>query len=530
MDYFSILNLQREPFSNSPEPDLFFLSAQHQRCLQRMELAIRLCRGLNVVVGEVGTGKTTLCRELILRLTPPQDDHGRDGGHPIQTHLIMDPAFKSPAEFLLAVSAMFGLTGMEGEQSEWRLKEHIKNYLFRRGVDEGGVVVLIIDEGQKLPLFCVEMLREFLNYETNERKLLQIVIFAQEEFRHILKKRPNFADRVNELYRLGPLSFRETRKMILFRIARACGNGAPPSLFTLSGLWAIHRATGGYPRKIITLCHQAVLTLIIKNQSKVDRSIVMACVRRVAPERNNAPQRRWLAGAAVVLLCIVALPFVFQPDAQSLLPVLEKNIMQPAEKNRVLAPQPLASPGADAATTDSFNEKQDPLVFLKASGVPDSLGSLQVKKGESINRIIRNVYGIVTRDQYQAIVEANPHIEDFNQVREKEIIVLPVLSQTARLPASNRYWVRIAESRDIEEAYALLKGYPKHFPPARLLPYWNPKEGLTFALVLHNGFEDKASDKASAIQMAMSLPQALALKARIISGRQETVFLKKIIE
>lgn len=530
MDYFSILNLQREPFSNSPEPDLFFLSAQHQRCLQRMELAIRLRRGLNVVVGEVGTGKTTLCRELILRLTPPPDEQERKGGHPIQTHLILDPAFNSPAEFLLTVSAMFGLAENEGEQSEWQMKEHIKNYLFRRGVEEGGIVVLIIDEGQKLPLFCVEMLREFLNYETNERKLLQIVIFAQQEFRQILNRRANFADRVNEFYHLGPLSFQETRKMIRFRLARAGRDGVPPPLFTLSGLWAIHRATGGYPRKIITVCHQAVLTLIIRNQAKVNRSVVTACVRRVAPERKNVLQRRWFAGAAVALLCIVALPLVFQPGAQPVLPVLEKSNMPPAENRRVLAPPPDAAPVAPAATTTLSGEKQDPFAFIKASGAPDSLGSLQVKKGETVSRIIRNVYGVVSRDQHQAIVKANPHIEDFNQVREEETIFLPVLSLTAPLPASKHYWVRIAEAKEIEEAYALLKGYPKHLPPVRLLPYWNPSEGLTFALVLHNGFEDRASDKASAVEAALSLPHALALKARIIHGQQDTVFLKKIIE
>ena len=78
-------------------------------------------------------------------------------------------------------------------------------------MDEKKTVVLIIDEGQKLPDFCLEILREFLNYETNENKLLQIVIFAQNEFRRILKRHANFADRVNQFYFLKPLNFRETR-------------------------------------------------------------------------------------------------------------------------------------------------------------------------------------------------------------------------------------------------------------------------------------------------------------------------------
>ena len=257
MDYFQILNLQREPFSNSPEPDFFFQSDQHRGCLQKLELAVRLRRGLNVVIGEVGTGKTTLCRRLILNFSSAE----KDG---IETHLILDPSFSNTQEFLSAVALLLGLPRSADGESEWQLKENIKNYLFRKGIDESRTVVLLIDEGQKLPDFCLEILREFLNYETNEYKLLQIVIFAQKEFAEVLKSYANFADRVNQYYFLKPFNFRDTRAMIRFRIAKASGvDAAAPALFTFPALWAIYRATGGYPRKIITLCHKAMLAMII---------------------------------------------------------------------------------------------------------------------------------------------------------------------------------------------------------------------------------------------------------------------------
>ncbi|MGA9478193.1 MAG: hypothetical protein WBV21_10450, partial [Desulfobacterales bacterium] len=81
MEYFSIVNLEREPFSNSPDPEFFYGSHQHLECLQKLELALRLRRGLNVIIGDVGTGKTTLCRQLIRRFAKSKE---------FETHLVLD--------------------------------------------------------------------------------------------------------------------------------------------------------------------------------------------------------------------------------------------------------------------------------------------------------------------------------------------------------------------------------------------------------------------------------------------------------
>lgn len=309
MDYFKILNLSREPFSNSPEPEFFFQSMGHLACLQQLELAIRLRRGLNVVMGEVGTGKTTLCRQLILRLAESEEDHPE-----IETHLLLDPSFSTPREFLATVAAGFGIPGVGSAESEWQIKEGVKNYLFQKGVDEKKTVLLVIDEGQKLPDFCREILREFLNYETNENKLLQIVIFAQNEFREILKAHNNFADRVNRYCLLRPLDFKETRAMIRFRLARASRPADGPRLFTFPALWAVYRATGGYPRKIITLCHQILLAVIIQNRVMADWFLVRATFRRLMPELIRR-ERRTAAGLATLLFLAVIAYLFFVPGS-----------------------------------------------------------------------------------------------------------------------------------------------------------------------------------------------------------------------
>ncbi len=282
MEYFKVLNLSREPFSNSPDPEFFYQAPQYVACLQKLELSIRLRRGLNVIIGDIGSGKTTLCRQLIRKCAGDQN---------LEPHLVLDPYFTSPLEFLTALARTFGLLSLHDPlpSSEWEIKDKIQKYLFQRGMDDDKIVVLLMDEGQKIPDFCLEILRELLNYEVNEFKLLQIVIFAQKEFEQILPKYPNLSDRINFYHVLGPLTFKETRDMIRYRLNCAKESYRNPALFTLPGLWAVYRHTGGYPRKIIHLCHRVLLTLIIRGKSRAGWSIVHWCARMSAP----APSRRW---------------------------------------------------------------------------------------------------------------------------------------------------------------------------------------------------------------------------------------------
>ena len=226
-----------------------------------------------------------------------------------ETHLILDPSFSTPHEFLSAVALTFGIRSAETAESEWQLKENIKKYLFQKGVDEKKTVVLIIDEGQKLPYFCREILREFLNYETNENKLLQIILFAQNEFAEILKSHGNFADRVNQYTFLKPLNFNETKALIRFRLSRAGRPADMPALFTPLGLWAIYRASGGYPRKIVTLCHQILLALIIQNKTRAGWMTVRSVTGRLIPDTIR--KRRWATAALLTLLAFTLMLFLF---------------------------------------------------------------------------------------------------------------------------------------------------------------------------------------------------------------------------
>jgi general secretion pathway protein A len=563
MKYFKILNLIREPFSNSPEPEFFFQSPKHVSCLQKLELAIRLRRGLNVVMGHVGTGKTTLCRHLILQFATANDE-----ADPVETHLLMDPAFTTPLEFLSTVALSFGITEKQKKQetadtetSEWQLKENIKDYLLKRGVDEKKIVVLIVDEGQKLPDFCLEILREFLNFETNENKLLQIVIFAQKEFQQILDRMENFADRVNLLYMLEPLNFQETRDMIQFRLTRAGTPGNIPALFTSVGLLAVYQATGGYPRKIVTLCHQVILALIIQNRKKAGWFLVRSCAHRLASAGQSSKARllRWVPGILIVFL--VAMTLIIAPPIQDFWvwydasKTAEEATRKVAEMDAMAAKkvaefskqtglgvktihemaavvsQGQAVRSADGKTwvlytelvkksTDAVKKETDAQETARYP-VPDYLGKLALKNGRTIWRLLSNFYGKCDQNIFSSVARANPHIKNLSRVKAGETIHLPALPVKRSPLPPNKYWVQLVASKNLEETYELYKTYQPTLPSLRFIPYWNPRQGVVLSITLKDGYPDEAS----AAKSIARLPIVLASGARVLKNLdKDTVF------
>jgi len=507
MDYFKILNLNREPFSNSPEPEFFYQSSQHLGCLQKLELAIRLHRGLNVVMGNVGTGKTTLCRELLIRFAKSEEDRNE-----METHLLLDPSIGAPREFLATVATAFGISGAAAAESEWQLKEGIKQHLFQRGVDEKKTVVLIIDEGQKLPVFGLEILREFLNYETNDSKLLQIVIFAQKEFEETLRQHPNFADRVNQFISLGPLNFRETRQMIAFRIAQASGD-KPPRLFTWPGLRAIYKATGGYPRRIITLCHQSMLTMIIQNRKRAGWFMVRSCAERVSAEGTAGRRRVLIAASSLVALLLVAagiLEWGFPVAPES--PLSGKAAVTTVEKRPV--------PAVVASVAPAPPPPASPALSVLNTKKPKVLGRMIVEPGETVYGMLHRIYGDYDEEQLQAFVRANHRIENINRIRIGDVVTLPAIPVRTNPLPPEQSWVAVTTKGSLGEAYESLRRYPHAEGGIRLFPYWNPREGVVFAVLIRNGFPDEKAAGAFIQRLPAEFPPGARVIARWPEGTE----------
>lgn len=266
MSYYKVLGLEKEPFSTSPDPEFFFRSVSHDTALKRLEISIRLRRGLNIVLGDVGTGKTTLMRTL-LQIFKDESD--------FIFHMVLDPSYKSEFQFLLSLVRMFNIT--PPFRSTMDFKESLERYLFKKGVEENKTIILLIDEGQKISPQNLEVLRTLLNYETSEYKLLQLVVMAQTELLPRIKRIRNFMDRIALKYAINPLDEKETKEMIEFRLKQAGYNGGN-SLFADQAISLVFGHTQGYPRRISMLCHDCLETAVMKERNTVDEEIVSALI------------------------------------------------------------------------------------------------------------------------------------------------------------------------------------------------------------------------------------------------------------
>ena len=542
MEYFSIVNLDKEPFSNSPDPEFFYGSHQHLECLQKLELALRLRRGLNVIIGDVGTGKTTLCRQLIRRFTKTKE---------FETHLVLDPGFSSTAEFLITIIEM--LTGRRPpeEARDWQMKEVVKNHLFKRGVNKKKTVVLIIDEGQKLPGFCLELLREFLNYETNEYKLLQIVIFAQTEFQNTIDNYANFADRINLYHHLKPMSFGDTRAMIRFRLEKSSTNFKDYTYFSLPALIAIYVASRGYPRKIINLCHRCILTMIIQSRPSVDLFLARTCIRRVFPHRSRRIKRLALSVGIPLLLLAIGIAAIdirhlrlsaqtgsTLTDPQSsrssanyrkieALPEPLSAPMAPQSAAADLPPRPLpvSLPAAPPQPVPGIAPKNaDPAATLPSAvppiitkppqlEAPLELGQISVMPNENLYELIKTIYGDVSSLLFKSLLLANPLITDPNLVQVGQIVRVPAIPADVRPLADPVWWISVAHRRSLEDAYVFLRSLTGNARQVRIVSYWTPQNGIQFDLLLNRFFFDPLTARITLEQ----LPVPLSKEGRIVS-------------
>jgi general secretion pathway protein A len=289
--YTEYFQLSEEPFSIAANPRFLYLSEQHREALAHLHYGIRNDAGFVMLTGEVGTGKTTVCRCLIEQL-PEQSN----------VALILNPRV-SVEELLSSICDEFHIAHPQTGATVKTLVDAINRYLLDQNA-RGRNSVIIVDEAQNLSFEVLEQLRLLTNLETNERKLLRIMLIGQPELETLLA-RPDLRQleqRITARFCLKPLARSELQPYVAHRLALA---GCRETVFPPRVIDRLYAETGGVPRLINIICDRAMLGAYVKSQRKIDRRTLDEAAREV--RSRSAPRRRSGASLGAAALLLLAL-------------------------------------------------------------------------------------------------------------------------------------------------------------------------------------------------------------------------------
>jgi general secretion pathway protein A len=309
--YEDFYGFAEKPFSLTPDPKYLYKSESHASAFDLLQYAIRRREGFVVITGDIGTGKTTLCRAILDHLD-----------RRTFTALVLNP-FISEEDLLRLILQDFGVVSRE-EVRRGRLAGVAKQELINTLNDFllslqplGARALLIVDEAQNLPVQVLEQIRLLSNLETDKEKLLQVVLVGQPNLRSILRKPElrQLDQRVSIRYQLRPLNREETGAYVTHRLTIAGGGCAVA--FTLRALYRVHAFSGGIPRLINLLCDRTLLAAFSARAIRIEPALVEQVARTLdlQPSQSRLPDwvhRRATAvavGAAALAMAVAALAF-----------------------------------------------------------------------------------------------------------------------------------------------------------------------------------------------------------------------------
>jgi general secretion pathway protein A len=264
--YLEYYGLKEPPFDITPNPRFLFFSAKHREAFNHLLYGIRARKGFVQLTGEVGAGKTTLCRAMLEQL----------GDH-FATALILNPVLNTD-QLMQAVAMEFGLNtkGMDRLETVAAM-----NQFFLEQVEKGKDSVLIIDEAQDLNNELLEQVRLLSNLETDDRKLVQIVLLGQPELRDRLNdhRLRQLRQRITIRYHLRPLRRGEVGQYVQHRLEISGAKGAP--YFTVAALWRIYQYSGGIPRLVNAVCDKCLLAGFVNQRDRIDFRMVGQAIREL---------------------------------------------------------------------------------------------------------------------------------------------------------------------------------------------------------------------------------------------------------
>ncbi len=268
--YKKFYHFKENPFNITSDPEFYFSSSRHSEAFSHLAFGIKQRKGIIVITGEIGTGKTTLCRTLLSNLD-----------RNTKTAFILNPSF-SDVQLLQIIIKDFGIT--PAAKSKFALIDALNDFLINQS-SLGNNVVLIIDEAQNLGVKQLEQIRLLSNLETTKEKLLQIILVGQPELLDKLKlvSLRQLNQRISVRYHILPLSREELQAYISHRLKVACdpNQNGHRIRFTDDAIDAIYDISKGTPRMINILCDRALLAGFVAETNTITKETVYNCAREV---------------------------------------------------------------------------------------------------------------------------------------------------------------------------------------------------------------------------------------------------------
>jgi general secretion pathway protein A len=389
--YEKYFGLTERPFSIAPDPRFLYMSQQHREALAHLLYGVGEGGGFVQLTGEVGTGKTTVCRCLLEQLP----DH-------VDVALILNPSVTA-LELLASVCHELRIPYAREAASIKSLTDALNAHLLEAHA-KGRRTVLIIDEAQNLSAEALEEVRLLTNLETTREKLLQIILIGQPELRNLLAREDlrQLSQRITARYHLEPIHRAETAAYVRHRL-QVCG--ASETVFTEPAIDVVQKLSNGVPRLINVICDRAMLGGFVESKRRIDVAIVDKAAREVLPlEGLEKPRRRlwpWLAGGALaaavtVVAYVLLLPSGIEVYTRQFVARINET---PGETGAVA---PVAQP--QQQRTD---QAQEPELLQPESGItPEAQARAETVGGEAAVGPMAVQVAAVAQDQSMALADA----------------------------------------------------------------------------------------------------------------------------
>ena len=432
--YRNFYDLKKEPFHITPDPEFLFLSPSHKQALGSIVYGVKNRKGFVLITGEVGVGKTTIVRSYLEKIDKPK------------VRIIY--LFNANVTFKDLLRTIYKELGLDVKTDD--IVEML-NRLYQILMEEykkGNTVLLIVDEAQSMPIETLEDLRMLSNLETSEEKLLQIVLIGQSEFEKVLDRHElrQLNQRIAIRFTIVPFTEKESMGYIKHRLAKVAVNES--KVFTQGALKRIVKVAKGIPRNLNIFCDNALITGFGYKIKPVNTKIVKEVIFDFKG-KEKPPLWKWLIPPAALLLFIAGL-FLIYPYKGLILSGVgnfissNKTLSIPKVENP--APSRTKDPAPTKEEMGPTEDKPDISQTEQSTPVKEEIKPLEektvqkpsktsspvirtVKKGDSLYKLTRKVYGYADVKLIAWVKQNNSWIKDINNLRVGGEIIFPEISK-----------------------------------------------------------------------------------------------------